>query len=232
MTHAATADDRLICALDLPRLGDAEDMVARLGDAVSFYKIGYQLLPLGGYDLARRLRELGKRTFLDLKLLDIGSTVEKGVRSLAAIAPDMVTIHADRDTIEGAVQGRGDAKTALFCVTVLTSWGQDAINEHGYSMDVTDLVIRRAEMAAQYGADGVIASAREAKDIRAHLGDRLRIVTPGIRPKGAAADDQKRITVPRDAITAGANGIVVGRPITAADDPAAAARDIVAEIRA
>ncbi|MBB4657976.1 orotidine-5'-phosphate decarboxylase [Parvularcula dongshanensis] len=224
-------DPRLIVALDLPSVEEAETLIALLADAVSVYKVGYQLLPLGGYELARRLHARGKGVFVDAKLLDIGATVERGVRSIARNGADMVTVHADPDTIEGAAQGRGDAALDILAVTVLTSWDGEALRAHGIEGSVLDLVLRRAEMAAVHGADGVIASAGEARAIRERFGDTLKIVTPGIRPKGAAADDQKRITTPAEAIAAGADRLVVGRPIVQAADPVGAARDIVAEIR-
>ncbi|MEM9232726.1 MAG: orotidine-5'-phosphate decarboxylase, partial [Pseudomonadota bacterium] len=195
-----------------------------------FYKIGYQLFPLGGYDLARRLSGQGKKVFLDLKLLDIGATVERGVRSLAGVGGDILTVHADTDTVKGAVQGRADERLRIFAVTVLTSWDQVQLNDHGIPMDVIDLVLRRAEMAAKAGADGVIASAAEASRLREEFGDELQIVTPGIRPAGADANDQKRVITPQDAIAAGADRLVVGRPIVQANDPASAARSIVQQI--
>ena len=225
-----TAKDRLITALDLPTIEDAKRLIALLGETVGFYKIGYQLFPLGGYDLARELSAEGRKVFLDLKLFDIGATVERGVRSLQGIGADLLTVHADPDTIRGALQGRADEKLKVLAVTVLTSWDQATLNDHGIPMGVFDLVLRRAEMAAEAGADGVIASAAEAEEIRKRFGDRLEIVTPGIRPAGAAAHDQKRVITPRDAIEAGADRLVVGRPIVEAADPAAAAAAIIAEI--
>lgn len=225
-----TPKDRLITALDVPTIKEAEGIIDRLGEAVGFYKIGYQLFPLGGYELARRLSEQGARVFLDLKLFDIGATVERGVRSLAPIGGDILTVHADPDTVKGAVQGRASEQLKIFAVTVLTSWDQAHLNDHGIPMDVLDLVLHRTEMAARAGANGVIASANEAKEIRKALGDALEIVTPGIRPAGAHAHDQKRVTTPADAIYAGANRLVVGRPIVQAEDPVAAAQAILAEI--
>ncbi|MEM9233946.1 MAG: orotidine-5'-phosphate decarboxylase, partial [Pseudomonadota bacterium] len=206
-----TPEDRLIIALDLPTIEEAENIVSTLGKNGHFYKIGYQLFPLGGYDLARRLSGQGKKVFLDLKLLDIGATVERGVRSLAGVGGDILTVHADTDTVKGAIQGRADERLRIFAVTVLTSWDQAQLNDHGIPMDVIDLVLRRAEMAAKAGADGVIASAAEASRLREEFGDELQIVTPGIRPAGADANDQKRVITPQDAIAAGAVRPPVGR---------------------
>jgi orotidine-5'-phosphate decarboxylase len=232
VTTLPSPAERLIVALDLPSLHEAETLVALLGEAARAYKIGYQLLPLGGYGLARRLHERGRCVFVDAKLLDIGATVERGVRSIALNGADMVTVHADPDTIKGAAAGRGDAALEILVVTVLTSWDQAALAAHGIETPVEALVLKRAEMAAEHGADGVIASPREARAIRERFGDRLRIVTPGIRPAGAAADDQKRVTTPEEAIRAGADRLVVGRPIIRADDPVLAAEAIMREIEA
>ena len=229
---ASSHRDRLIVALDLPSLGEAETTVALLGEHVTAYKIGYQLFPLGGYEMARRLKARGKRVFIDAKLLDIGATVERGVRSVAKNGADMLTVHADPDTIKGAAQGRGSAALDVLVVTVLTSWDQAALTAHGIDAALPDLVLRRAEMAAEHGADGVIASAEEAQPIRARFGDGLKIVTPGIRPTGAAADDQKRVTTPAMAIHRGADALVVGRPIVQAESPVAEAVKIVNEIAA
>lgn len=225
------SNDRLIVALDLPTTTAAETLIDRLGEDASFYKIGYQLFPLGGYALAQRLGEAGKKVFIDAKLFDIGATVERGVKSLTVLGADLLTVHADPDTLKGAVAGRGDdARLKIFGVTVLTSWDQSVVDRHLIDRAVPDLVLYRAEMVAEAGADGVIASAQEAQAIRARFGDALAIVTPGIRPAGAATDDQKRVVTPGEAMQAGADRIVVGRPITGAEDPAAAARAIQDEL--
>ncbi|MGV6819609.1 MAG: orotidine-5'-phosphate decarboxylase [Parvularcula sp.] len=225
-----TADHRLIIALDVPTLQEATGVIEAIGDAGSFYKIGYQLFPIGGYDLATRLSNEGKKVFLDLKLLDIGATVERGVKSLAGMNADLLTVHADPDTIKGALAGRQDERLKVHAVTVLTSWDQNTLDAHGIAGGVMDLVLTRAEIAVKHGADGVIASAQEAAAIRARFGKDLSIVTPGIRPNGAASDDQKRIVTPQDALHAGADRLVVGRPIVKAGDPAAAAEMILREI--
>ena len=225
--------DRLILPLDVPCVDEAETIIAALGDTVSFYKIGHQLMSIGGFDLAQKLSVDGKKVFLDLKLLDIGATVEKGVRSASTLNADFITIHADPDALIGAVAGRGDdPRLKILAVTVLTSWDQETLHASGISMSVEDLVLHRAEMAATHGADGVVASAKEAAAIRARFGDALRIVTPGVRPMGASANDQKRVVTPSEAIKAGADYLVVGRPILQADDPVQAAKAILAEIKA
>lgn len=223
--------DRLIIALDLPDTEKAESAVNAVGDAGGFYKIGYQLMPIGGLDLARRLSEQGKKVFLDFKFHDIGATVERGVASVAKLGGDFLTVHAEPDVLKGAVAGRGDdPRLKILGVTVLTSLDQAALKKSGIDIPVEDLVLKRAEFAAEAGADGVVASAKEARAIKSRFGDALKIVTPGIRPAGAAADDQKRIVAPADAIAAGADYLVVGRPIIAASDPRAAAAAIQEEI--
>lgn len=226
-----TAKDRLIIALDLPTTEEAKNAVAAIGDAGTFYKIGYQLMPVGGLELARQLSDQGKKVFLDFKFHDIGATVERGVKSVCKLGGDFLTVHAEPDVLKGAVEGRGsDKRLKILGVTVLTSIDQASLSRSGIQMKLEDLVLKRAEFAAEAGADGVIASAKEVAAIKARFGDALKIVTPGVRPKGASIDDQKRVVTPADAITAGADHLVVGRPIIAADDPAAAARAIQQEI--
>ncbi|MEM0930227.1 MAG: orotidine-5'-phosphate decarboxylase [Pseudomonadota bacterium] len=223
----------IITALDLPTVAEAEALTQRIGEAGTFYKIGYQLFPIGGYDLAQRLSEQGKKVFIDAKLLDIGVTVEKGVRSLVSLSADFLTVHADTDAISGAVQGRGsDRRLKILAVTVLTSWDDVVIKEHGLPGPAEDLVLRRAEIAIKAGADGVIASPHEAQSLRARFGTDFLIVTPGIRPAGSAKDDQKRAATPRAALEAGADHLVIGRPITGADDPVAALQALQADIGA
>lgn len=225
------ASDRLIIALDLPDTDKAQQTIDRIGAAGSFYKIGYQLMPVGGLDLARRLSDDGKKVFLDFKFHDIGATVERGVQSVCKLGGDFLTVHAEPDVLKGAVDGRGDDKRLkILGVTVLTSLDAAALKKSGIDVDLPDLVLRRAEFAAEAGADGVVASAQEAAAIKARFGDALAIVTPGVRPLGVAANDQKRIVTPGAAIKAGADFLVVGRPIVSAADPAAAATAINAEI--
>lgn len=231
MTIPTAGKDRIIIALDLPSTADAKSVVDAIGGDGVFYKIGYQLAPIGGFDFARDLSAAGKKVFLDLKYHDIGATVERGVRSVCSLGADFLTVHAEPDVLAGAIQGRGDdPRLKILAVTVLTSLDQAALNRAGIDTPIGDLVLRRAEWAATAGADGVVASAREAAAIRSEFGDQLTIVTPGIRPSGAAKNDQKRVVTPADAIKAGADHLVIGRPIVAANDPAAAARAIAAEI--
>ena len=226
-----TNQDKLIIALDLNDPEEALSLVETIGEAANFYKIGYQLSPVGGIDLARTLKANGKKIFLDWKLHDIATTVERGVRNICKLGLDIVTVHAEPDVLAGAVAGRGeDPSLKIFGVTVLTSLDQRAIERAGISMPIADLVLKRAEFAAEAGADGVIASAQEASAIKARFGNSLEIVTPGIRPAGAASNDQKRVVTPADAIKAGADYLVVGRPIVAAETPKNAAQAIQNEI--
>jgi orotidine-5'-phosphate decarboxylase len=224
---------RLIVALDVPTYAEASAIVTDLGDAVHFYKIGLELLFDGGLRLAQELRDSGKLVFLDMKFLDIGNTVEKAVRNAARLGVDFLTIHAvDRKTLRAARDGRGDSGLKLLGVTVLTSLTADDLAEQGISESPSELVLRRARMALEEGIDGVIASGHEAASIRQMAVDSFTIVTPGIRPSGSAANDQARAMTPEAAIRAGANHLVVGRPILGAPDRRKAALDIQAEIRA
>lgn len=225
--------EKLIVALDLSSTDAARNITERLGDAVDVYKIGYQLAPIGGFDLARTLIDAGKKVFLDLKYHDIGATVERGVTSVRELGANFLTVHAEPDVLAGAVAGRGDDPTLkILAVTVLTSIDQAALTRAGIDIAITDLVLRRAEFAAEAGADGVIASAQEASSIKSRFGADLLVVTPGIRPAGADQNDQKRVVTPAKAVNNGADYLVVGRPIVAADDPVAAAQSILAEITA
>ncbi|MDZ7629358.1 MAG: orotidine-5'-phosphate decarboxylase [Parvularculaceae bacterium] len=225
------ATDRLIVALDLPSTEEAREAIAAIGRAAAFYKIGYQLIPVGGLDLARDLSAAGKKVFLDFKFHDIGATVERGTASVAKLGADFLTVHAEPDVLKGAVAGRGgDKRLKVLGVTVLTSLTQESLAESGVSIRLEELVLKRAEICAKAGADGVVASAREAAAIRERFGKDLLIVTPGVRPQGANADDQARIVTPADAIRSGADYLVVGRPIVNSKDPGAAACAIVEEI--
>jgi len=225
------ARDRLIVALDVPEAAAARALVARLGDSVSFYKIGLELLFGGGLGLATELKSQGKRIFLDMKLLDIGNTVEKATANIANLEFDFLTIHGhDRKTVDAAVKGRGAGKLKLLAVTVLTSLDAADLAEQGIALSPRELVLKRARLAADAGLDGVIASGAEAAAVRAISPPGFLIVTPGIRPAGAAVGDQARVTTPGQAIVDGATNLVVGRPITAATDPRASAEAIVAEM--
>ena len=216
--------DKLIVALDMPGADAARVLVDTLGDSVSFYKVGLELLFSGGLDLARDLKRQNKRVFLDMKLLDIGNTVERAVATAAQLGLDFLTIHGhDSKTLKAAVKGRGASSLKLLAVTVLTSLDAADLSEQGTSLSPSDLVLKRARLAHANGFDGVIASGQEAAKIRAATGPNFLIITPGIRLPGGEAGDQTRITTPEDALRAGANHLVVGRPINAAPNPKAAA---------
>lgn len=224
--------DRLIVALDLPSVEAAEAVIERLGDSVTFYKIGYQLAFAGGLALAERLIFSGRRVFIDLKLHDIGNTVEKGVESVARMGATFLTVHAYPQTMKAAVVGRGDSNLRILAVTVLTSYDDADLAAAGYDFTVSELVAERAAQAHDIGIDGLVCSAEEAAMLRPRIGHGMVLVTPGIRPSGTEVGDQKRVKTPRDAILAGADYLVVGRPIVAAKNPRAAADGIVAEIEA
>ncbi len=221
--------ERLIVALDLSSVEAAKAMVARLADAVSFYKIGYQLAFAGGLSYAHTLTGAGKQVFIDLKLHDIANTVAQGVKSVARLGATFLTVHGYPPTMRAAVEAReGDLR--ILAVTVLTSFDDADLKSAGYATTVPELVARRAAQARDIGIDGLVCSPEEAASVRTIVGDKLSLVTPGIRPAGAEAGDQKRIATPAAAIAAGADYLVVGRPIIAALDPKAAAEAIVAEI--
>ena len=226
------ASDHLIVALDVPTVEEARRLVGVLDETVSFYKVGLELLFAGGLDLARDLRRAGKRVFLDMKLLDIGNTVERAVANATEIDADFITVHGhDQKTLKAAVAGRGDSRLKLLAVTVLTNLTADDLSEQGSTLSPPELVLRRAELAYRAGFDGVISSGQEAARIRAATGPDFLIVTPGIRLPGGTTDDQERVMTPDHAIVSGADHIVVGRPITQADDPRAAAGKFVHHIR-
>jgi len=223
--------DRLIVALDVSSVGAAQALVARLGDTVSFYKIGYQLAFAGGLAYAQTLTAAGKQVFVDLKLHDIGNTVAAGVKSVARLGASFLTVHAYPQTMKAAVEAR-EGNLRILAVAVLTSYNDADLAAAGYGSTVPALVAARAAQARDIGVDGVVCSAEEAAKVRAVVGGGFALVTPGIRPAGADAGDQKRIATPAAAIAAGADYLVVGRPIIAAPDPKSAAEAIVAEIAA
>ena len=229
MPDIADPRDRLIVALDLPDVTAAERLVERIGDAATFYKIGYRLGYAGGLAFAERLARQGKKTFLDLKLHDIGNTVEEGVRSVSNLGAAFMTVHAYPQTMRAAVRGRGNGLKIL-AVTVLTSYDDADAQEAGYALPVAELVAQRAGQARDIGIDGIVCSAVEAQAVRRVVGPGRLIVTPGIRPADAATGDQKRVMTPAQARVAGLDHVVVGRPITGADDPRAVAQKIVAEM--
>jgi orotidine-5'-phosphate decarboxylase len=223
--------DKLIVALDVPTYDEARELVDKLGDTVTFYKIGLELLFSEGLTLARELKFEGKRVFLDLKFLDIGNTVERAVASAAGLGVDFLTVHGhDTKTMKAAVRGRAGSNLKLLAVTVLTNLDQSDLDEQGISATPSGLVVGRARMAENASFDGVIASGQEAAAVRAETGPKFLIVTPGIRLPGAEVGDQSRITTPEDALRFGANHLVVGRPINAAPDPKAAAEAFLAHI--
>ena len=225
--------DRIIVALDTPTVNEARALIAQLGSSVGFYKIGLELVMAGGLDLAADLKRQGKRVFLDMKLLDIPNTVEKATANIARLGLDFLTIHGhDAKTLDAAVRGRGGSPLGLLAVTVLTSLDAADLREQGMAKETSaaDLVLHRARLAKAAGFNGVIASAAEAAGIRQQLGSDFLIITPGIRPAGTAAGDQSRVMTPAKAMAAGANFLVIGRPISEASDPKAAAEAIAKEI--
>jgi orotidine-5'-phosphate decarboxylase len=225
--------DRLIIALDASDVGEAERLVERVGDAADFYKIGMELAYGGeGLGLVRRLAASGLKVFLDLKLHDIPNTVERAVAQAAGLGAMFLTVHAYPQTMRAAVAGAKGSGLRLLAVTVLTSQDDEDLREAGYRFGVVEMVKRRAEQARALGVDGLVASAAEAEGVRQAVGKEMIVVTPGIRPAGAASGDQKRVATPAIAISAGADYLVVGRPISTAADPRAAAASIVAEIAA
>jgi orotidine-5'-phosphate decarboxylase len=223
--------DRLIVALDVPSVAEAKRLIDALGDSVGVYKIGLELLFAGGVELARELAAHGRPVFVDAKLLDIEATVERATAAIARSGAAFLTVHAlDKKTLAATVRGRGDSALKLLGVTVLTNLGPSDLIEQGIDHPLAEVVLHRARLAKEAGLDGVIASGHEAAKIRHTVGPGFLIVTPGVRPRGTAADDQTRAITPVDAIRAGADYIVVGRPITRAPDPLAAAYAIAGEI--
>lgn len=225
-----TADPRLIVPLDLPTVDEARDMVERLGDSVSFYKIGLELLATGGMGLADELKKSGKSVFLDWKLHDIGATVERSARVLAGAGCDLLTVHAEPQVMRSAVLARGGSDLKILAVTVLTSLTDADLAEMGYAFGARDLVERRIRQAMDCGVDGVVSSPHEAALAREIAGPDFLVVTPGVRPDWSAKNDQARAATPADALRAGASHLVCGRPITAAADPREAALRVISEM--
>ena len=223
--------DRLIVALDVPSVEEARALVDKLGDSVGVYKIGLELLFSGGFELAQELAQHDRPVFVDAKLLDIEATVERATAAIARMGVEFLTVHAlDAKTLDAAVRGREGTKLKLLGVTVLTNLDRDDLKEQGIDRPPLELAIYRAMLAQEAGFEGVVASAQEAAGLREALGPGVLIITPGIRPKGSKANDQARVMTPAEAIRAGADYLVVGRPITRAPDPRAAADAIVGEI--
>ena len=225
-----TADSRLIIPLDLPTVDEARAMVERLGDSVSFYKIGLELLATGGMGLAGELKAQGKQVFLDWKLHDIGATVERSARVLAGAGCDLLTVHAEPQVMRSAVLARGGSDLKILAVTVLTSLTDADLAEMGYAFGARDLVERRIRQAIDCGVDGVVSSPHEAALAREIAGPDFLVVTPGVRPDWSAKNDQARAATPADALRAGASHLVCGRPITAANDPREAALKVISEM--
>lgn len=223
--------ERLIVGLDLPTVAEAEKIVSTLGDEVIFYKIGYQLVFAGGLEFARDLAASGKNVFLDMKLLDIDNTVGKGVENVVKMGVSMLTLHAYPKAMKAAVEAAKGSRLCLLGVTVLTSMDAQDLIEAGYREEPHELVLRRAQQARAAGMGGIVCSAEEASAVRGIIGRDMAVVTPGIRPAGAEKGDQKRVMTPADAIEAGSSHLVVGRPIVKADDPLAASRSILAEMK-
>jgi orotidine-5'-phosphate decarboxylase len=222
--------DRVIVALDVPHLQAARAMVSALGDTTLFYKIGYELAFIGGLDLARALIAEGKKVFIDLKLHDIPNTVERGVGQIASMGADFLTVHAYPQTMAAAAKGAEGFSLGILGVSVMTSMDDTDLEKAGYCLGVGALVNLRAKQALEAGIAGLICSASDVAAIRASIGPALKLVTPGIRPAGSAIGDQKRVMTPGEAIRAGVDHMVIGRPITGAPDPAAAMRAILNEI--
>ncbi len=224
------ARDRLIVALDLPSVAEAHAMVARLGNSVSFYKIGKELVYSGGLGLAAELVRSGKQVFLDLKLHDIPNTVERATAAVSGLGATFLTVHAYPQTLAAGVKGASASTLKILGVSVLTSMSDADLAAAGYGMGVSDLVRRRARQTMEAGAHGLICSPQEIALVRETVGAALEIITPGVRPAGSDLVDQKRVMTPGDAIRAGADRLVVGRPVVASADPGAAAIAIIDEI--
>jgi orotidine-5'-phosphate decarboxylase len=224
--------DRAIIALDLPDVAAARRMVEILGADGTFYKIGYELAFVGGLDLARELIGAGKKVFLDLKLHDIPNTIEKGVGQIARLGATFLTVHAYPQTLAAAAKAASGSGLGILGVSVLTSMDDGDLSRAGYALGVRDLVTRRATQVRDAGCHGLVCSAAEITAVRASVGADLALVTPGIRPAGSDIGDQKRVMMPGEALRAGADHLVIGRPITAADNPKAALQAILADMAA
>ena len=226
------ARERLILALDLPSADEAKHLMDRVGQEIVFVKIGLELFTAAGPEFVRWAIRQGKQVFLDLKLLDIGETVKRATAAAAELGVSMLTVHAGSKTIRAAMEGRGASPLKILAVTVLTNFAASDLEELGIRESMPDTVLRRARLATAWGADGLIAAGTQLEVIRMMIGGKPLIVTPGIRPAGSSPDDQISVATPTLALAAGADYLVVGRPIRNATDPAAAARAIQNEIAA
>ena len=226
------ARERLILALDLPSADDAKRLMDRVGQEIVFVKIGLELFTAAGPGIVRWAIQQGKQVFLDLKLLDIGETVKRATAAAAELGVTLLTVHAGSKTIRGAVEGRGASPLKILGVTVLTNFADSDLEELGIRESMPDAVLRRARLTTAWGADGLVAAGTQLEVIRMMLGSKPIIVTPGIRPAGSSPDDHVNVATPTLALAAGADYLVVGRTIRNAPDPAAAAREIQAEIAA
>lgn len=225
------ARDRLILALDVPSSAEAGRLLDHVDDQIGFVKIGLELYTAAGPQMVERVIDRGKRVFLDLKFLDIEETVRRATARVAAMGVDLLTVHANRKALAAAVQGRGTSSLKLLAVTVLTNFDSQDLRDMGIQHSVQELVSARALLASEVGCDGVVASGEEAGVLRPKVGPRFLIVTPGVRPAGKGVDDHARVTTPTQTIAAGADYLVIGRPIRDAADPAAAAAAILTEMQ-
>ncbi|PPD16259.1 MAG: orotidine-5'-phosphate decarboxylase [Methylobacterium sp.] len=223
--------DRVIVALDVPDVAAAEAVVAKLGNRATFYKVGYELAFAGGLDFAQRLAKSGKKVFLDLKLHDIPNTIEKGVGQIARMGMTFLTVHAYPQTLAAAANGAAGSPLGILGVSVMTSMDDGDLARAGYGMGVQDLIARRAQQIQESGCPGIVCSATDMATVRNAVGHSLTIVTPGIRPAGSALGDQKRVMTPGEAIRVGIDHMVIGRPITGAEDPAAAMQAVLDDIQ-
>jgi len=225
------ARDRLILALDVPSSAEADQLLDHVDDQIGFVKIGLELYTAAGPQMVERVIDRGKRVFLDLKFLDIEETVRRATARVAAMGVDLLTVHANRKALAAAVQGRGTSSLKLLAVTVLTNFDSQDLRDMGIQHSVQELVSARALLASEVGCDGVVASGEEAGVLRPKVGPRFLIVTPGVRPAGKGVDDHARVTTPTQTIAAGADYLVIGRPIRDAVDPGAAAAAILREMQ-
>ncbi len=223
-------NNHIIVALDVDSAAEARALVARLGNQISFYKVGMELYAAAGMDYVRELLDKGKEVFLDMKYYDIGETVKRAVRVAARGGVRFLTVHGSSQVMRAAVEGRGDAATQLLAVTVLTSFDQQDLVDMGYQCTISELVALRVRKAREAGMDGLVCSPLEAATVRAQAGAGAILVTPGVRSAGSSQGDQKRVATPAEAIANGANYVVMGRQITRADDPAAEAARVAEEI--